>query len=364
MNIQKRIIIYIYLLHITALDPAGPWFENPKNQDKAIKCTDAIKVEVIHTDPHWLGYKYKICEGDLFPYEGGRQPEYKDKVIDIKCSHSAAWKRYLNQMENNTDNEYRESQKYVLCLDVSPSMLKNNRLDRVQGAAKQVIASMTNGSFLGIVSFGGYAQINHPIVQIKGKSERDSLISSIPSKTIEYTCITKGLETSKDMLKQSIGNDKIHSSIILITDGEDNCRKTRSDVIAELVESGIRVNSVGLGDSASKELEDFAEKSGGEVFYVVEGSNSEPISDTVKVLFYSFESRLDPDSRSIALPTKEIFLSKDALSIPFIIDKDIGKDTVFSIISYDIENIRPTLTSPTTHRVPNIYMMGYPRKLN
>jgi Mg-chelatase subunit ChlD len=134
-------------------------------------------------------------------------------------------------------------------------MLVNNRLDRVQGSAKQVIASTINGSYLGIVSFGGYAQINHLIVQIKGKIERYSLISSIPSNTTPYTCLKEGLETSKDVLKQSIGNDKLCSLIILITDGEDNCTKTASDAIPELFKAGIRINSVGLGSSASNELE-------------------------------------------------------------------------------------------------------------
>ncbi len=234
--------------HATALDPAGPWFKKSENRDKAIKCTDAKKVQVIHTNTDRYGYPDKICSNDLFPNGGRMQPEC-DKGLKILmrhlCSHRAAYDRYLDQMENKTVIEYSKSQRYVLCLDISPSMLVNNRLDRVQGSAKQVIASMKNGSYLGIVSFGGYAQINHPIVKIKGKKERDSLISSIPSNTIPYTCIKEGLETSKKLLKQSTGNDKLRLSIILITDGEDDCTKTASDAIPDLVKADLGVWEAG-----------------------------------------------------------------------------------------------------------------------
>jgi hypothetical protein len=169
-------------------------------------------------------------------------------------------------------------------------MLFNNRLEQVRASVKEAIESIPNGSYLGIVSFGGHAQINHPIVQIKGKSERDSLISSIPFKTTTSTWITAGLQTSIDMLKKSIGNYKLRSSIILITDCDKNCGEAPSDLILELVEAGIRVNSVALGSSASNALENLADKSGGEVFYVEEGSKSKMISDTIKALSYSFES--------------------------------------------------------------------------
>jgi hypothetical protein len=216
------------LLHATALDPAGPWFKKSENRDKAIKCTDAKKVQVIHTNTDRHGYPDKICSDDLFPNGGRMQPEC-DKGLKILmrhfCSHRAAYDRYLDQMENKSHRVFQKSK--ICTLGISPSMLVNNRLDRVQGSAKQVIAGMTNGSYLGIVSFGGYAQINHPIVQIKGKKERDSLISSITSNTISYTYIKEGLETSKKLLKQSTGNDKLRSSIILITDGQDDCTKNR-----------------------------------------------------------------------------------------------------------------------------------------
>lgn len=183
------------MLYAKTLDPAGPWFKNPENLDKAIKCTDAKKVKVIHTNTDKYGFPYKICVDDLFPNGGHRQPECKNKLTVDICSHIAAWERLLDIMLNRTVSEYPESQKYVLCLDVSLSMLENNRLDRAQRSAKQVIARMTVGSYLGIVSFGGYTQINHPVVQIKGKDQNDSLISSIPSKTINSTCSKAGLET-------------------------------------------------------------------------------------------------------------------------------------------------------------------------
>lgn len=115
-----------------------------------------------------------------------------------------------------------------------------------------------------------------------------------------------------NLLKRSIGNNKLRSSIILITDGQDNSctAKTTSDFISELIKAGIRVNSIGLGSSASNELEGLLDKTGGEVFYVMKGSGSKTISDTNKALFHSFESRLDPDIRPIALPSKLIFCPK------------------------------------------------------
>jgi len=94
-------LIYIFL-HVTALDPAGPWFKEPENRDKAIKCTDAKKIKVIHTNTDYYGYPDKICPDDLFPNGGRKQPVCRSifRINKNMCSHKKAWKIYMEQKEN------------------------------------------------------------------------------------------------------------------------------------------------------------------------------------------------------------------------------------------------------------------------
>lgn len=56
---------------ITALDPAGPWFEMPfvSGNDRLSK-TDSLFVNVIHTDGGRLGFKTSIGHADFFPNGG------------------------------------------------------------------------------------------------------------------------------------------------------------------------------------------------------------------------------------------------------------------------------------------------------
>ncbi len=100
-------------MHATALDPAGPWFKKSENRNKVIKCSDAKKVQVIHTNTDRYGYPDKICPDDLFPNGGRKQKECYKKLDSHLCSHHAAYDRYLDQMENKTVIEHPEGQRYV-----------------------------------------------------------------------------------------------------------------------------------------------------------------------------------------------------------------------------------------------------------
>ncbi|XP_019864592.2 phospholipase A1 isoform X1 [Aethina tumida] len=74
---------------ITALDPAGPKFQNPLMTPDLRLCeTDAEFVDVIHTDIQWYGYTLPIGDVDFYPNNGGKQPGCPSRLVDDNCSHA------------------------------------------------------------------------------------------------------------------------------------------------------------------------------------------------------------------------------------------------------------------------------------
>ncbi|KAJ8966505.1 hypothetical protein NQ317_019650 [Molorchus minor] len=77
---------------ITALDPAGPKFENPlMTPDKELTETDAEFVDVIHTDVQLSGYAAPIGHVDYYPNDGAHQPGCPSREIDDNCSHAQVY---------------------------------------------------------------------------------------------------------------------------------------------------------------------------------------------------------------------------------------------------------------------------------
>lgn len=310
---------------------------------------------VFHTNTNKYGFESAIGANDTFVNGGKKQPNCKNKLTEDICSHNEAWQAYANYLKDNDVmvDEVIENRPYILCLDVSESMRNNFRLKMAVDSVAQLISKMVDGSYVGIVQFNHNAVTVHDIVEIKGKTEKTSLISSLPKIASGSTSIGAGLRFSMEMLKKStllqtkLNGNKFCATIVLISDGEQTSGETPATVLQELKESCIGVNSIGLGADASQELEDISAETDGQVYYVMEGESSQQLADTIRALLYAYENELDVDDRSIHLPSKELSISSSVDDvIPIDIDENIGKDTEIGLVSDDIENIDLALTAP------------------
>ncbi|XP_077301670.1 pancreatic lipase-related protein 2-like [Arctopsyche grandis] len=96
VGIAGRSIKSGHIPYITALDPAGPkWNSNPNK----LVASDAVYVEVIHTDIGCLGLGFKepIGNADFYPNKGYRQPGCGLKTA---CSHTRSYKLFARTIGN------------------------------------------------------------------------------------------------------------------------------------------------------------------------------------------------------------------------------------------------------------------------
>ncbi|XP_052120834.1 lipase member H-like [Frankliniella occidentalis] len=91
---------------ITALDPAGPLFEN-RDPGHRLDPSDAAFVDVIHTDGGYLGYAGATGHVDYFP-EGGMhaQPGCGRDSIGL-CSHCLAYDVIIDSLRRPSANVFR-----------------------------------------------------------------------------------------------------------------------------------------------------------------------------------------------------------------------------------------------------------------
>lgn len=72
--IRLNYISFFFFLPTLGLDPAGPYFTKNIKPDVRLDPSDALYVDVIHTDAGKLGTTTKGGHIDFFPNGGSRQP--------------------------------------------------------------------------------------------------------------------------------------------------------------------------------------------------------------------------------------------------------------------------------------------------
>ncbi|XP_037029928.1 calcium-activated chloride channel regulator 1-like [Bradysia coprophila] len=334
---------------IIGLDPAGLYWSTHLNE--ALQMGIANDLLVFHTNMAKYGFPARISPYDKLVNGGQTQPSCKNKLTEDICSHNEAWQMYSKYVKNGSvpSNEIPATQPYVLCVDISESMRNNNRLTIAVDASKQLISNMVTGTHVGVVTFNHNAVAVHDIVQIEGSAERNSLTSPLPKVAKGSTSIGAGLRMSMELIKKLIPDDngELCSTIVLISDGEQTSGEGPYDVLPEIQNSCITINSIGLGADASQDLENISAETAGQVYYVIEGGSDAQMADTIRAVTASYESELDADDRPIHFPTSEIELADGDVDVPFEIEDNIGKDTEIDLISDDIDDIDMTLTSPS-----------------
>ncbi|XP_066303786.1 pancreatic triacylglycerol lipase-like [Branchiostoma lanceolatum] len=84
------------LARISGLDPAGPGFRRACAADRLDR-SDAMFVDVIHTDTLFLGNQKPVGHVDFYPNKGWHQPGC---ILKFGCSHFRAYKFYTESVSS------------------------------------------------------------------------------------------------------------------------------------------------------------------------------------------------------------------------------------------------------------------------
>ncbi|CAN7976458.1 unnamed protein product, partial [Ixodes persulcatus] len=221
--------------------------------------------------------------------------------------------------------------KVVMALDISTSMRDYDRLVRLKSAATHFVRDvLPSGFLLGIVVFSTDATVTWSLTAVNDTS-RAEMATAINRLTANgNTCIGCALKQSVQVLKEG-GRTAEGDTIILMTDGEENRDPRIAAVLPELLTEKVVVNTLALGTSAAKELENLALMTGGKAFSLSDSqANIEAAMESAFV--ESTTTQLDEADRPITILDESIKLN-ESQKIPIMIDPELGKDTKVVIVS-------------------------------
>lgn len=158
------------------------------------------------------------------------------------------------------DNEQRKGIDLVLALDVSNSMLAAdlppNRLSRAKLFMNKLIDQLKDDR-LALVLFAGKSYVQMPLTFDQGAARMYISSSGPGTVNVQGTSIAEALVKSSDAFGED--NDRF-KSVVLITDGETHDEEALEEA-KELAQSGIMVNTIGIGSVEGAVIEDTATKS-------------------------------------------------------------------------------------------------------
>uniref|UniRef100_A0A4D5RHI9 Putative epithelial chloride channel protein n=1 Tax=Ixodes scapularis TaxID=6945 RepID=A0A4D5RHI9_IXOSC len=234
--------------------------------------------------------------------------------------------------------------KVVMALDISGSMNDYERLVRLKSAATHFVRDVLPNDFLlGIVVFSSTATVTQRLTAVNDTSRTDM------AKAIDHlaadgdTCIGCALKQSVQVLKEG-GRTAEGDTIILMTDGNENKDPRIAAVLPELLTEKVVVNTLALGTSAEKNLENLALMTGGKAFSLSDSqANIEAAMQSAFV--ESTTTQLDEADRPITILDESIKLNKSK-TIPIMIDPELGKDTKVVIVSGSQTNLEVHVLDP------------------
>ena len=225
----------------------------------------------------------------------------------------------------------------------------------VKKAATQYLEAVPHDAHVGIVLFHRVAYVKVPLKQIENADSSDFLKNRLEKVELGVgTSIASALKVSMKVLQTSGPKDSRDSggNIILLSDGqESHDPRIDDELIQELIDNKVTVNTIAFGTDASQKLEEVSSRTKGSSYF------SDPENPN-SILQDAFIAELQKDG-SNAHPIVSVQRAINADGKPekfdFKIDQTIGKDTKITI-SYETNEAkdnRPKITIETP---------GYPRK--
>ena len=170
------------------------------------------------------------------------------------------------QTTNSARDNSTEGIDIMLAIDISTSMLardlRPNRLEAAKSVAEEFIRNRPNDR-IGLVIFAGESFLQCPLT-----TDHNTLISLLrnaqPGMLPDGTAIGLGLAASVSRLRNS---EVVSKVVILLTDGANNAGEISPLTAAEIARTfGVRVYTVGVGESDDNSLRAIAEQTGGMFF--------------------------------------------------------------------------------------------------
>ncbi|XP_077985587.1 calcium-activated chloride channel regulator 1-like [Glandiceps talaboti] len=255
------------------------------------------------------------------------------------------------------------TRRVVLVLDTSGSM-SGSRIKLLHLYATQFIEEFVDdGSMVGIVKFSGNndeeTRILAEMTQITNAIDRRWLSERVPTTTDSATSIGAGLLKALELLQDSeipTGG----ASILLITDGGETSPPYISDVIGDVHDAGIRIDTLAYTQSAAEQLRELSEDSGGHYYYSPEEEYSISLMDSLASSITS--TPMDNyEAISVMIESNIMTMSPDGSEYTGVVfvDPSIGKNTTFTFI-FSSTLLDVTVYSPSGNTIDHNYA-GYSR---
>jgi Ca-activated chloride channel family protein len=134
---------------------------------------------------------------------------------------------------------------FVLAIDSSGSMLavdyEPNRMTAAKDAAHLFLDSLPEKSGVGVISFAGISFVRQALSDDLDKAKE--AVDSINVEPVGGTAIGDAMISSANLLANS-DRPKV---IVLLTDGQSNVGTTLQEALVYVKESGILINTIGIG---------------------------------------------------------------------------------------------------------------------
>ncbi|XP_069823730.1 calcium-activated chloride channel regulator 1-like [Dendropsophus ebraccatus] len=209
----------------------------------------------------------------------------------------------------------------TLVLDVSGSMVENDRMTRLHRAVDMFLTQIIQPSVhVGIIQFSGTASVISSLQRINDQQREKlkSLRASTATEERANVCsgIISGLEVNKHLDGSAQGTE-----IVLLT-GEDDAYNART-CIPDIISSGAVIHVITLGTRAGEELENITAMTGGQL--VALGNKDVDINVLSTILPIDGQETIQLESSALDLPPKT------CLNGSFFMDDTIGNGTVFLV---------------------------------
>ena len=143
----------------------------------------------------------------------------------------------------------------MLCLDLSNSMLATDiapsRLERAKQWIGQMLEAMPNNR-VGLVVFAGHAYVSVPLTHDHAALKMNLADIHPEQMPTQGTSLQEALGMARERFNLQ---EARYKSIVLFSDGEDH-NEDALDAVKECRESGILVNTVGIGSSEGSRIPD------------------------------------------------------------------------------------------------------------
>lgn len=208
--------------------------------------------------------------------------------------------RYLLKLGIKTRdvNETSKPWNLVFLIDVSGSMMPENKLPLLKRSLKLLVNQMRSGDKISLVSYAGQAGI---ALAPTGAQEKAKIVAAIESLGAGgSTHGSAGISTAYQLAEQNKIENGINR-VILATDGDFNVGLTSLDALKKFVEErrngGITLTTLGFGDGNYKDanLEQLADNGNGNYFYI------DSFNEARKVLQTDLTATLETVAKDVKL---------------------------------------------------------------